>query len=370
LVRPAPQRCVHRATRGGGVLWALAVALVASGAGACDAEALPGSADLDAGHGLSDVTPGDDVEGQAELGPQEIPYVAGALERVYRPQGTRYLNDHTLVRGPGGGWHLYGITHTSDGAPFEERSLLHATANDLYGPWRDEADILTADPALNESALWAPHVVYRDGDYWTMYYAAGVGDGESPARTLRRADSADLVHWVRAESTPTPSERPPGGRDPMVFRDGARWILYSVGVGAGNHGQIVATTNADLDDPDGWSSPVAVVTDPIAGFSWGNLESPFVVRRGGWYYLFLTRTTEAAIDYVRTVVFRSADPLDFGWAPVTELRAHCAELVRDADGGWHLTSGGWTTYVGQENRGLLVAPLGWATPTASTPTRH
>jgi len=153
----------------------------------------------------------------------------------------------------------------------------------------------------------------------------------------------------------------------MVLRDGGRWILYSVGVGAGDRGQIVATTTADLDDPDGWSPLVAVLTDPVPSFAWGNLESPFVVRRGAWFYLFTTRTADNAIDYVRTVVFRSRDPLAFAWDPITELRAHAAEVVRDGDGSWHLTSGGWTSYVGEDNRGLLIAPLAWAPVPASSP---
>lgn len=300
------------------------------------------------------------TDGAGALPMMYVPSVAGALEPVFTPNGTRDLNDHTLVLGPDGSWHLYGITDSSVGAPFAERSLLHATAPSLYGPWTEGADILTADPSLNESALWAPHVVARDGDYWTMYYAAGVGAEESPQRTLRRADSPDLEHWARAETSPAPADRPPGGRDPMVLWDGTRWILYSVGVDAENHGQIVATTNADLDDPDGWSDLVAVLTDPVPSFVWGNLESPFVVRYEGWWYLFTTRTADNAIDYVRTIVFRSRDPLAFAWRPLTELRAHAAEVVEGADGTWYLTSAGWTSYVGEANRGLLVAPLTWA----------
>src|SRR5262245_11799818 len=40
---------------------------------------------------------------------------AGAFERIYDPGVGEaepwYINDHTFVRVPGRGWHLFGITH-------------------------------------------------------------------------------------------------------------------------------------------------------------------------------------------------------------------------------------------------------------------
>jgi len=48
---------------------------------------------------------------------KHIPYIAGDFYRTYIPSGTRYLNDHTLIRGPRGIWHLYGITNSSAGDP-------------------------------------------------------------------------------------------------------------------------------------------------------------------------------------------------------------------------------------------------------------
>src|SRR5687767_7901146 len=90
--------------------------------------------------------------------PAAVPYVGGELERVFVPPGTRYVNDHSLVRGPDG-WHLYGITHDSIGMPLAETTFLHATAPDPRGPWTAQRDVLVADPSLGEHVLWAPHVV-------------------------------------------------------------------------------------------------------------------------------------------------------------------------------------------------------------------
>ena len=53
-----------------------------------------------------------------------VPYIAGEFVRVYTPPGTFYLNDHTLVFDPiTARWHLYGITHTSPGAPQRARRV-------------------------------------------------------------------------------------------------------------------------------------------------------------------------------------------------------------------------------------------------------
>ena len=273
-----------------------------------------------------------------------IPLLVSGYSRVFAPRGTRYLNDHTLVRGHDGTWHVFGITHTSAGSPQDERTFLHATASDLMGPWREEPDALAS--MGDEMAIWAPHVVEVSDGHWVMYYFPNAPDG-----LIRRADSSDLYHWTRT------SFSAPGGRDPYLVKHGDVWRLYSVGVGPSSHGRILVSESSDLMR---WSPPVTVLEDPVPGFAWGNLESPFVISRGGLYYLFVTRTSEAHVDYARTVSFVSRDPRRFGWDPIAEYPAHAAEIVNDGRSDW-MTSGGWTGYVGERWRGLSIARLAWAT---------
>lgn len=232
---------------------------------------------------------------------------------------------------------------------------------------------MTADPALNEAVLWAPHIVTASPGDWVMFYWAGELEPEQPQRGLRRADSRDLWSWRRWEQTPDAGERPPGGRDPCLLRDGDRWLLYSVGRDAAFHGQILVTENADLNDPHGWSEPRAVITDPLLGdrLPDGNLESPHVVKHRGYYYLFLTRTgQDYRADYFRTDVFRSTDPMQFQppdaaeWQPITTIEAHAAEVVVDGDQ-FYLSSAGWTAYVTEQRRGLAIAPFVWVTSCAT-----
>lgn len=273
----------------------------------------------------------------------ETPHLRGAYTRVYRPSGTRYLNDHTVVRGRDGRWHVYGITHESEGMPFAERSLLHASAPALQGPWSDEPDILMAQGG--EQALWAPYAFEDSPGHWVMYFYAS-----TPDRRVQRADSSDLRRWTRSTWTA------PGGRDPFVLRVGQRWLLYSVGVSAESRGQILVTESTDLEH---WGPVTVALEDPVPSFGWGNLESPTVVFRSGIYYLFVTQTSESPIDYVRTVVVASTEPTRFTWSPVTEIFSHAAEVVMDGDA-MFLTSAGWTSEVGERWRGLSIAPLGWS----------
>ena len=86
-----------------------------------------------------------------------VPYLSGGYSLTYRPSSNRYLNDHTIIRGPDMRWHVIGITDTSLGQPQNEKSLLHASAPSLDGPWREEADALSVEG--DEVSLWAPHIV-------------------------------------------------------------------------------------------------------------------------------------------------------------------------------------------------------------------
>jgi arabinan endo-1,5-alpha-L-arabinosidase len=292
-----------------------------------------------------------------------VPYVSGAFSVVYTPPGSSYLNDHTLARGPDGTWHLYGTTNASQAAPGKEDDLLHAVAPSLLGPWTSRDPILRLRTDLHEAVLWAPYVFEQHPGAWVMLYWGG-WNSPNPAdgsRGLRRARSADLSTWERLERSTDPADYLPGGRDPFVLRVNGSFLLYSVSVDAQLHGQIVVSISDDLLGK-AWSEPSPVLTDPVASFDWGNLESPCVVPYGGQYYLFVTRSGRGPIDYVRTNVFRSRDPTHFTWQPIADLRAHAAEIIFDA-GRYYITSSGWTSAVGEENRGLSIAPLQWASQT-------
>ncbi|MFC0033379.1 family 43 glycosylhydrolase [Micromonospora chaiyaphumensis] len=280
----------------------------------------------------------------------------GALTRVYDPSvgesATWYYNDHTIVRNQQTGvWHVFAITHAEPGAPQDEKSFGHATAPTPTGPWTKQPPALVADPAAGEQWIWAPHVIYDNGLYY-LFYAAGNPD--YARYRMHLATSTDLVTWTRSPANPLFVDGWEG-RDPMVTRVGDRWVMYYTATSSptgGNH-VVAYRTSTDLRT---WSARGIAYSSPHTGQAGGQTESPFVVRRGEWWYLLVCCDgTDYGAAYRRTAVYRSRDPLRFeGAEKVTVLDAHAAEVVVDGPN-WYLSHAGW----GQG--GLWLAPLIWTT---------
>ncbi|TDP94894.1 glycosyl hydrolase family 32 [Labedaea rhizosphaerae] len=274
---------------------------------------------------------------------------ADPVHLVYDP-GTRYLNDHTVIKAPDGTWHLFGITaqRAPDGQFPDgglEVNIAHATAPALAGPWTTQPYALTVDPDyFGEAHLWAPHVIADNGTYY-MFYAAG-GNGAA----MNLATSTDLNHWTRIPSGPL--FRGIAARDPYVVRIGDQWVMYYCEINGADHHHVVAyRTSTDLVH---WSGQSIAFTDPsMDSNAPSNTESPFVVRHNGSWYLFIGPRG----GYVGTDVFRSSDPLHFDLADYAgHVPVHAAEVVEDG-GTW------WATGAGSFEHGLYLAKLRWqATP--------
>lgn len=274
---------------------------------------------------------------------------AGAFTHVYDPSTPgrrRYLNDHTLIRA-GGRWHLFSIV--GDSAPpgtapdsAAEVAFAPASAPDPYGPWTSHPDALTVDPAYHgEEHLWAPHVIEAGGTYW-MFYAAGGRTGAA----INLARSTDLFTWTRVPSGPL--FRGIAARDPMVVRIGDTWVMYYTEQSAGDGRHLVRhRRSADLLH---WSEPGTAFADgSTAGQGVSVTESPFVIERDGWYYLFLGPRG----GYDGTDVLASRDPFRFtldGYAG--HVPGHAVEPVTDGQR-WYASAAGWF------RRGLYLAPLSW-----------
>lgn len=278
---------------------------------------------------------------------------AGEFVKVYDPsvgENERwYYNDHTMVQNvETGEWHVFAITHAEPAAPLDEKNFGHATAPSPEGPWTKQPFALIADPAAGESHIWAPHVIHVDGLYY-MFYAAGTSD--HTAYRMHLATSPDLETWTRSPANPLFTDGF-DGRDPMVTRVGDQWVMYYTAnsePSGGNH--IVAyRTSTDLTT---WSERRTAFRHPRVGTFGGPTESPFVVQRGEWWYLFVCCDG----GYTDTRVYRSKDPLHFehgdGESAAGRIDAHASEVVVDADGQWYVTGAGW------DQGGLYLAPLRW-----------
>jgi len=280
-----------------------------------------------------------------------IPVDLGGARVVWQPANNRYVNEPTLVRAADGTWHVFANGAEGEGGPWVEHQLLHASSPSLEGPWTEHADILsTRDPNTVETTYWAPFVMRDDTNYRIFYYAALQGSREA----LRSATSPDLGGWTR-----DPAELP-GGRDAMLLRlSGGRDLLYTVSTereSDGAHDSIVVYEGRALT---GWGPRRVAVRNPSVcpGQCWGFYESPYVVELGGAYYLFVTYADTDAVNYERTIVFRSQDPLSFAPEPITQLQGHGGELHVEGQQ-MFMTRGGWPSRIG-DRRGLSIVPIGW-----------
>jgi beta-fructofuranosidase len=275
----------------------------------------------------------------------------GDFVNVYSPTiGEKeqwYINDHCFISGEGK-WHLFGITREEPAQPMDEDNFAHATAAKLMQlPWEKQLFALTVAPdkPWYEEHLWAPYVISHDGTYY-MFYCAG--DPNHAKYKIHLATSKNLKDWTRHPKNPMVADGY-DARDPFIMRHGDKWLMYYTATSepkGGNH--VVACVESD--DLITWGNKKIVYVDPEKGTFGGPTESPFVVRRGESYYLFVGPRP----DYNGTDVFVSDDP--FHWTienKVGHINAHCAEVVRDFDGKWYVSRAGW----GQG--GVYLAPLTW-----------
>jgi arabinan endo-1,5-alpha-L-arabinosidase len=281
---------------------------------------------------------------------------AGEFVKIYDPgvgeKEKWYINDHCILYGRDGLWHLFGITHAEPSDAMDEDNFAHATAKTLLQrPWTKRPFALTVapDPPWNEEHLWAPYVVDHDGVYY-MYYCAG--DRDHAKYKIHLATSTDLETWTRHPKNPMVVDGF-DGRDPFVLRVGDRWVMYYTATSepAGGHHVIKYVTSRDLVT---WGGRGVAFTDPSEGRFGGPTESPFVVRRGASYYLFCGPRDGSRDVFDGTDVFVSSDPFRWKVADrVGHIAAHAAEVVRDFDGRWYVSR------CGAERGGVYLAPLFW-----------
>lgn len=276
--------------------------------------------------------------------------VTAGIFKIYNPsigeKETWFINDHCFVRSSDGTWHMFGITQTHPHNPIYGSIFAYATAKNLTQiPWDKKSFALKADPKSKEVHLWAPHIILHNGTYH-MYYCAGANDRTK--YKIHLATSKDFEKWQRHPKNPMIVDGF-DARDPFILKVGNDWVMYYTATSkpsGGNH-VVACQTSRDLIH---WSNRRIVFKDPSKGKSGGPTESPTVVRRGKYYYLFIGPRG----GYVGTDVFRSENP--FRWElkdHAGHIRAHAAEVIRDVDGKWYVS------HCGHGQGGLYLAPLYW-----------
>ena len=259
-----------------------------------------------------------------------------------------HVNDHCFIRGKDGTWHMYGIIWPDPGSgdPTIANYFGHAAADDPdQESWEELEPPFYEESYIDGKVLWAPHVIQHEDSFY-MFYCGG-GPVESYAIVLRT--SSDLEVW----SDPRILFRDGfQARDPMVIWCAGEnmWVMYYTATTfpEGGHHVVAYRTSEDLVH---WSGREIAYTDFHEGTGYGPTESPFVVQRGDYYYLFIgPRPFDQPTDtlhewehpgYDGTDVFRS-DSWD-QWENtdyVGHIPVHAPEIIRDENHNWYISRAG------------------------------
>lgn len=246
-----------------------------------------------------------------------------------------FAYDHSIIYNKSDKkWHLYGIQNPSV-------NFIHLTADSLtQRNWKKQ------DPfEYKGKAIWAPHIIEHENLFYMFYTSIGV------PREIRIAVSKDLNTWTH------PSDKPilalsnefidnMKNKDPMVLRVQDEWVIYYSMLKDAKNWVVGYSTSKDLEN---WSTPKICFDENTEEPS---VESPFVVQRGEYYYLFLSaRPWPLGAEEV----FRSKSP--YFWETADRVRRidpwHAAEVVRDFDGQWYLSRSSG------EGEDFRMAPFKW-----------
>lgn len=217
--------------------------------------------------------------------------------------------DFGIWQAADGTWQIWScIRHTNCGG--KTRLFYRWEGKQLTDShWQPMGIAMQADPKLGETrgGLQAPHVIKDDGKYFMFYgdwgriCLADSADGKKFTRVLNQRGQPDLLTGPY-ENT----------RDPMVMKHAGKYYCYYMGhkKDAKIQSAIFCRTARNLSQ---WSKPVMVSGggSPATQDNWfgGDAECPFVVQRGGIFYLF--RNQRYGDDNLNTQ-YGSNDPLNFG----------------------------------------------------------
>jgi hypothetical protein len=217
--------------------------------------------------------------------------------------------DFGIWQAADGTWQLWScIRHTRCGG--NTRLFYRWEAESLTDPdWKPMGIAMEADTTLGETqgGLQAPHVITANGTHYMFY-----GDwGHICLATSK--DGKQFTRVLNEEGTPALFSGPYGNtRDPMVMEYEGLFYCYYMGHSRDKDPQSAVFCRASTDLHH-WSEPIMVSGggSPAGKDNWfgGDAECPFVVNKGGMFYLF--RNQRYGENNLNTQ-YCSPDQLDFG----------------------------------------------------------
>ncbi len=200
---------------------------------------------------------------------------ASAYPGPGRVTGDIGVHDPSVVKRPGGG---YLVAHTGENIALKtsaDRTAFRNAGSAFPGgaPW-------TTAYTNGDKNLWAPDISYRNGQYYMYYSASSFGSNKS-AIFLATSPSGNSGTWTHRglviESRTTDNFN---AIDPdLVVDDQGRWWL-SLGSFWSGIKQIALSPTTGLRADS--------TLRALAGRNGGPIEAPNIVKRGSYYYLFVS----------------------------------------------------------------------------------
>ena len=223
--------------------------------------------------------------------------------------------DYTLFRAADGTWQCIAcIRHTSWSG---KTRLFHRWEGKSMdqADWEPKGIFYKATPGIGNQtvkrSVQAPHMVEIDDQFYMFY---NIGGGAGGAYCMISEDGKNFEHLKSPEGSEHLFKM---GRDVCVYEEDGAWYAYYCG---NEVGMIYRTASV----PEGPWSEEKVVR------SYGNPESPFVLKYKGRYYLWQQSHViiSDSPDSFENMVVAQASPRG-GWAP---------EIIIDEEGNYYASS--------------------------------
>ncbi len=259
-----------------------------------------------------------------------------------RASGTVVPGEHTLYRDAQGVWQLWAALKS----PLGDNVIGRWESTDFFSDsaWRWTGEIMKTSAAAADAGArlqHSPFVVQHDGRWWMFQVppaSATNGGGNGQLRVMSSADGRTWSPHRSPNGSDVVFSGPGDVREPCIVRIEDLWHCYYTGHYDGDRRNAAVFVRTSLDLLE-WSEPKIAHEDiePAGGRRPDTHESPFVVRRDGWFYLFRNAVGDA------TYVYSSKDPKDFGRGhmvnkAVAKLPLLAPEIVVGPDGRDYVTS--------------------------------
>jgi arabinan endo-1,5-alpha-L-arabinosidase len=221
--------------------------------------------------------------------------VAATYPMPGRVTGDIRVHDPSFVRRPTGG---YLVAHTGDNLSLKtsaDRIAFRNAGSAFPGgaPW-------TTAYTGGSRNLWAPDLSYQGGRY-VMYYSASTFGSNRSAIFLATSPTGNAGTWTHQglviESRTSDTFN---AIDPNLYvdTDGRWWLSFGSFWSGIKLVELNPATGKRLNG----------TLHSIAGRGGGAIEAPVIVKRGGWYYLWVSfdRCCQGAASTYRVMVGRAS----------------------------------------------------------------